>query len=454
MAKIKSQYACQACGAISPKWQGQCPSCEEWNTLIEALSSDAKKVKSLSLGYAGAQAVTQKLSEVELTENSRIQSHINEFDRVLGGGIVAGSVTLIGGDPGIGKSSILLQITAVLAQSYPVLYVTGEESIQQVAMRARRMSLPCDDLIVMCQTDVELIVDYIRVNKPSVVVIDSIQTMQHPELTSAAGGVAQVRESAAYITQVAKQCNTAVFFVGHVTKSGEVAGPRVLEHIVDAVVFIEGQNDGRYRMMRALKNRFGAVNELGVFAMTDQGMKEVKNPSAMFLSRANASLSGSVVIALWEGTRPLLVEVQALVNDNGFGQPRRHAVGIDQNRLIMLIAIMQRHLGVQLNDSDVFINVVGGIRITETGIDLAIMAAIISSLYNKPISQDWIIMGEVGLSGEIRPVAYGVERINEAAKHGFKKAIVPRLNITKKQTHGAIEICGLESLNELKNLII
>lgn len=453
MAKSKAQYACQSCGALSPKWQGQCPSCEEWNTLVETIVAAPNKAQKSSLGYSGSQAVIQKLGEVTVSESTRIKSHIQEFDRVLGGGIVAGSVTLIGGDPGIGKSSILLQITAVLSQSHKVLYVTGEESIEQVALRARRMNLPCDDLMVMCQTDVEVIVQYIQANRPAVVVIDSIQTMQHPELTSAAGGVAQVRESAAYITQVAKQHHTAVFFVGHVTKSGEVAGPRVLEHIVDAVVFIEGQSDGRYRMMRALKNRFGAVNELGVFAMTDQGMKEIKNPSAMFLSRGKETLSGSVVIAIWEGTRPLLVEVQALVNDNGFGQPRRHAVGIDQNRLVMLIAIMQRHLGIQLNDSDVFINVVGGIRIAETGIDLAIIAAILSSLYNKAIPHDWIIMGEVGLSGEVRPVPYGLERVNEAAKHGFTKAIVPSHNTPKKGHKHNMDICGLDELRQLRDLI-
>ena len=447
MAKNKSQYVCQACGGISTKWQGQCPECLAWDTLVESLVTKTKT----ALGYAASEAKVQKLSEVSLAQYPRISSPFSEFDRVMGGGIVPGSVTLIGGDPGIGKSSILLQIMALLSQSYQALYITGEESLEQVALRAKRMQLPCEHLMMMSQTNVEQICHYIEQHKPQLVVIDSIQTMQIEALQSAAGGVAQVRESASLLTQTAKRLSSAIFLVGHVTKSGEVAGPRVLEHIVDSVIFIEGQTDGRYRMVRAMKNRFGAVNELGVFAMTDKGMKEVKNPSAIFLNRADDDISGSVIISVWEGTRPILAEVQALVNDNGFGQPRRLAVGMDPNRLAMLIAILQRHLGISLADKDVFLNIVGGIKVNETSIDLAIIAVILSSLYNKSIAKDWIIMGEVGLSGEIRPVPYGQERLNEAQKHGFKQAIVPKSNQPKKEI--GIKVLPIKRLQQLKEML-
>ncbi|MFZ9034493.1 MAG: DNA repair protein RadA [Francisellaceae bacterium] len=448
MAKVKSIYVCNSCGAMAPKWQGQCAECGAWNTLSETLNSNSIK----SHGYAGVPALVQKLSSVSLETYPRIATIFSEFNRVLGGGIVPGSVNLIGGDPGIGKSSILLQIMTVLSAEHSALYVTGEESLEQVALRAHRMGLPMDDLMMMSETDVEAICHYIAEHKPKVLVIDSIQTMQMRDLQSAAGGVAQVKESAARLTQMAKQCGSAIFLVGHVTKTGEVAGPRVLEHIVDAVIFIEGQSDGRYRLMRAMKNRFGAVNELGVFAMTDKGMKEVKNPSALFLSRADDDVSGSTIISIWEGTRPLLAEVQALVNDNGFGQPRRLAVGIDQNRLAMLIAVLQRHLGIQLGDKDVFTNVVGGVKVSETGIDLALIAAILSSLYDKPIPKDWIIMGEVGLSGEIRPVPYGQERINEAMKHGFRRAVVPFANKPRKKLE--LEVIGIKTLMQLRDIIL
>ncbi|WP_119343763.1 DNA repair protein RadA [Facilibium subflavum] len=446
MAKVKTAYSCQSCGAMSSKWQGQCPECLAWNTLIESLPSIQ------SHGYAGSVAKVQKLNEVSLAEYPRIITPFAEFDRVAGGGVVPGSVILIGGDPGIGKSSILLQIMAVLSQSYHCLYVTGEESLEQVALRAKRMQLPNDKLMMMSQTHIESICQYMEKHRPQIMVVDSIQTMQIQALQSAAGGVAQVRESASMLTQVAKRLNIAVFLVGHVTKSGEVAGPRVLEHIVDTVIFIEGQSDGRYRMIRAMKNRFGAVNELGVFAMTDRGMKEVKNPSAIFLNRAQDDISGSVIISIWEGSRPILAEIQALVNENGFGQPRRLAVGLDPNRLAMLLAVMQRHLSVNLNDYDVFMNIVGGIKVTETSVDLAIIAVILSSLYNKPIAKDCIILGEVGLSGEIRPVPYGIERINEAKKHGFKHAIVPLDNMPKKEI--GIKVTGITKLAEIKDILV
>ncbi|MDA0911726.1 MAG: DNA repair protein RadA [Proteobacteria bacterium] len=451
MAKPKSNYVCQSCGAISPKWQGQCPDCLEWNTLVETQIRAVKSVTN-KVGYAATEAKVQKLNEVALANYPRIHSPFAEFDRVMGGGIVPGSVTLIGGDPGIGKSSILLQIMTVLSQTHTALYITGEESLEQVALRAQRMQLPNDKLLLMSETNVEAICQYIETHRPQLVVVDSIQTMQIEALQSAAGGVAQVRESASLLTQTAKRLNCAVFLVGHVTKSGEVAGPRVLEHIVDSVIFIEGQTDGRYRMVRAMKNRFGAVNELGVFAMTDKGMREVKNPSAIFLNRAEDDISGSVIIAIWEGTRPILVEVQALVSENGYAQPKRLALGLDPNRLAMLLAIMQRHLSVQLSDHDVFINIVGGIKVNEPSIDLAIIAVILSSLYNRPIAKDWIILGEVGLSGEIRAIPYGQERLSEAQKHGFKQAIVPQGNMPKKDV--GIEVQAIKKLDELKAILL
>ena len=447
MTKVKTAYVCQECGALSPKWQGRCSECTSWNTLIEATTVKPLKTH----GYAGNAIASQKLSEVSLADYPRIATPFFEFDRVIGGGIVPGSVTLIGGDPGIGKSSILLQIAAILSPHYQTLYVTGEESLAQVALRAKRMQLPSEHLMMMSQTHVESICHYIEKHALKLVIIDSIQTMQTEMLQSPAGGVSQVRESASLLTQIAKNTHTAIFLIGHVTKSGEVAGPRVLEHIVDTVCFIEGQTDGRYRMIRAMKNRFGPVNELGFFAMTDKGMREVKNPSAIFLNRAQDEVPGSVIISIWEGSRPILVEVQALVNSNNFGQPRRLTVGLDSNRLTMLIAIIERHLSINLSDQDVFINVVGGIKVVETSIDLAIIAVILSSLYNKPIPQDWVILGEVGLSGEIRPVPYGLERLNEAQKHGIKQAIVPFDNKPKKNIN--ITVTGIRQLKALQEIL-
>jgi len=454
MAKQKTVFICNKCGEDSPRWQGQCNGCGEWNTLVEEIKAEVKKPAMSRVGFSGSVSKATALSDIEGKEHSRIPTNIAEFDRVLGGGIVRGSVTLVGGAPGIGKSSILLQIMAYLSQEKKVLYVSGEESLEQIALRAERLDLPKDNLLVMCETNIELIANYIIQNKPEIVVIDSIQTIYNPELSSMVGGVSQVRESSAYITQVAKQYGVSIFLVGHVTKSGEVAGPRVLEHIVDAVIFIESQDNGRYRMMRALKNRFGAVNEIGVFAMTDKGMKEVKNPSAIFLNNGRTNLIGSVIVSVWEGTRPLLVELQSLVVDKNQNQPpRRLCVGIDSNRLAMILAVIQRYMHLDLYDKDVFLNVVGGIKITETSIDLAVIAIIFSSITEVEIPHDLLIMGEVGLSGEIRPVPYGLERINEAKKHGFKKIIVPKSNISKLTKGGAVEIIGITNLNQLKQII-
>jgi len=455
MAKIKSAFVCTDCGAEHSQWQGQCATCKAWNTLQEIKLGASTKAtpKSASKGYSGAvEGLVKSISDVNLSEVPRITSTMSELDRVLGGGIVPGSVVLIGGDPGVGKSSILLQVMCLLSQSHNALYVTGEESLQQVALRARRMQLPDDKLRLLTETDVELIVAASAQELPKIMVIDSIQTMRLSEVSGAAGGVSQVRESAAFLTQYAKQNNVTIFLVGHVTKSGEVAGPRVLEHIVDTVVFLEGQSDSRFRTLRAIKNRFGAVNELGVFAMTDKGMKQIKNPSAIFLSRGDDASSGSVVMVVWEGSRPLLVEIQALVDDSPYGAPKRVMVGLDQNRIAMLLAVMHRHGGIQASDQDVYVNVVGGVKVAETAADLAVLCAILSSMRNQPLSQELIIFGEVGLAGEIRPVPSGQERLHEAVKHGFKKAIVPIGNVPKGGVPG-MEVIGVKSLQQALDVI-
>ncbi|WEJ63210.1 DNA repair protein RadA [Thiomicrorhabdus lithotrophica] len=454
MAKNKTAYVCTDCGAEYSQWQGQCKACHAWNTLKEFKLSSAKSSSSTSAkGYTGATENTVKsISDVDLAEVPRVSSGMSELDRVLGGGIVPGSVVLIGGDPGVGKSSILLQVMCHLSTQQKVLYVTGEESLQQVASRARRMQLPDEQLRLYTETDVENITIAAEKELPKVMVVDSIQTMQLADVSSAAGGVSQVRETAAYLTRYAKQNNVAIFLVGHVTKSGEVAGPRVLEHIVDTVVFLEGQSDSRFRTLRAIKNRFGAVNELGVFAMTEKGMKQIKNPSAIFLSRGDEAAPGSVVMVIWEGSRPLLVEIQALVDESPYGAPRRVTVGLDQNRMAMLLAVMHRHGGIQANDQDVYVNVVGGVKVSETSVDLAVLCAILSSMRNKPLAQDLIVFGEVGLAGEIRPVPSGQERIIEAAKHGFKRAIVPIGNVPKGGVAG-MEIIGVKSLQKALDVL-
>ncbi|MBN2647417.1 MAG: DNA repair protein RadA [Thiotrichales bacterium] len=450
MAKAKIAYVCTDCGAEYAQWAGQCQACKSWNTLKELRLSNAssKNTRTAGSSYSGdAGSVVRSLKEVDLSVVPRIESGMSELDRVLGGGIVPGSVVLIGGDPGVGKSSLLLQVMCALSTRMAVLYVTGEESLQQVASRAKRMELPDEQLRLLTQTDVEAIAQAAQVEAPKVMVVDSIQTMQLAEVGSAAGGVSQVRESAAFLTRFAKQNNIAIFLVGHVTKSGEVAGPRVLEHIVDTVLFLEGQSDSRFRTLRAMKNRFGAVNELGVFAMTEKGMKQIKNPSAIFLSRGDEPAPGSVVMVIWEGSRPLLVEIQALVDESPYGAPKRVTVGLEQNRLAMLLAVLHRHGGVQAGDQDVYVNVVGGVKVFETSADLALLSAILSSMRNRALPQELIIFGEVGLAGEIRPVPSGQERLFEAAKHGFKQAIVPLTNVPKAGIPG-MQITGVRSLQQ------
>ncbi|MEZ5451920.1 MAG: DNA repair protein RadA [Thiothrix sp.] len=451
MSKAKLQYYCTACGSLHSKWSGQCGDCGAWNTLEESVALPANKSPQHRSGsYAGEQTAIRSLHEVSLSEDPRIATHQAELDRVLGGGLVAGSVVLIGGDPGIGKSTILLQTLATLTE-LKSLYVTGEESLQQVGLRARRLGLPTDNLRLLTETCVENILTLAAQEQPGLMVIDSIQTIFTDSLQSAPGSVSQIRESAAKLVRFAKQTQTAMFLVGHVTKEGTLAGPRVLEHMVDTVLYFEGDPGGRYRILRAVKNRFGAVNELGVFAMTEQGLKGVSNPSAIFLSRHEEPVSGSVIMVTREGTRPLLVEVQALVDESHGAAPRRVTLGLEQNRLAMLLAVLHRHGGISMFDQDVFINVVGGVKISETAADLSLLLAALSSFRNRPLPADLVVFGEVGLAGEIRPVPNGEERLREAAKHGFKQAIVAKGNKPRHPIEGmkVVAITRLEKAIEI-----
>lgn len=444
VGKTRFIYTCQKCGAQYPKWAGQCSDCGTWNSLVEDI---VVKGNPRFSGYLTTADGVTLLSEVSLKNEQRLPTAISELDRVLGGGLVSGSVVLVGGDPGIGKSTLLLQALCNLGQNHKVLYITGEESLQQIAMRARRLELPQDQLILFAETQVEKIITTAAQEKPEVIVIDSIQTMYTEVIQSAPGGVGQVRESAAQLVRYAKQAGVAMFIVGHVTKEGTLAGPRVLEHMVDCVLYFEGDSDSRYRVIRATKNRFGAVNELGVFAMTDRGLREITNPSSIFLSHYNAQVAGSSVMVTWEGSRPLLVEVQALVDESHLANPRRVTIGLDQNRLAMLLAVLHRHGSIPTYNQDVFVNVVGGVRVTETAADLALLLAVLSSMRNRPLEKNLVIFGEVGLAGEIRPVQSGQERLKAAAKHGFKKAIIPKANAPKKPFFD-IEVIAVDNLIE------
>ena len=433
MSKAKTIYTCTECGATAPKWQGQCPGCNVWNTLVETVEEKASPAARLqSLAPA---AKLQVLSEIEAREADRIPTGIGEFDRALGGGLVGGGVVLIGGDPGIGKSTLLLQALAGLSAAHRVLYVSGEESGEQVALRARRLSLETQRLQLLAEINLEKILAALQAEKPQVAVIDSIQTLWSDQLSSAPGSVAQVRECAAQLTRLAKTTGICVILVGHVTKEGALAGPRVLEHIVDTVLYFEGDTHSSFRLIRAFKNRFGAVNELGVFAMTERGLKGVSNPSAMFLSQHGQAVPGSCVMVTQEGTRPLLVEVQALV-DQSHGNPRRLTVGLEAQRLAMLLAVLHRHAGIVCFDQDVFVNAVGGVRITEPAADLAVLMAIMSSLKNNALPDKLIVFGEVGLAGEVRPAPRGQERLREAAKLGFTRAIIPEANRPRQAVAG------------------
>lgn len=439
--KTKTHFVCQSCGATHTKWQGQCQGCQEWNTIQEETASPSNHQ------YAGETSAPTRLNDIPLSALDRHTTHHAEFDRVLGGGLVPGSVILLGGDPGIGKSTLLLQILSALHDHQP-LYVTGEESLSQIALRAKRLGLPMDTLTLLAETQVERILAVAQKIKPTFLVIDSIQTMQTMHITAAAGSVSQVREATARLVQFAKQQQVTILVIGHVTKEGAIAGPRVLEHMVDTVLYFEGQTHNRYRMIRAVKNRFGALHEMALFAMTEMGLKAVSNPSAIFLSRDKQQRPGTCVTATWEGSRPLLIELQALLDTSHINQPRRVTVGLDHNRLAMLLAVLHRHGGLATYDQDVFLNIVGGLKVNETSADLAVIAAVVSSLKNQPIPSNWLFFGEVGLAGEIRPIPYGTERLNEAWKQGFTQAIIPSAN-APKSTPGHQKVLAIDHLSQL-----
>jgi len=451
MAKSKTAFVCTDCGADHNKWQGQCIACGAWNTLKEINLGAGKTPSSPQnfkrTGYSGTTtSAALTLGSINLAAEPRFTTGNHEFDRVLGGGLVPGSAVLIGGNPGAGKSTLLLQLMCKLSQSMEALYVTGEESLQQVAMRAHRLGLPVDKLKMLAETNINEITAIAQQHKPKLIVIDSIQVMHSADVPSAPGSVSQVRECAAYLIQYAKQTGTVVIFVGHVTKDGTLAGPKVLEHMIDCFLMLDG-DDNRYRTLRGHKNRFGAVNELGIFAMTETGLKEVKNPSAIFLARTEEISAGSLVTVLWEGTRPLLVEIQALVDSSQLGNPRRIAVGLDHNRMAMLLAVLHRHGGLFMADQDVFVNVVGGVKVSETGADLAQLLAIVSSFKDRVLPRELVVFGEVGLAGEIRPVPSGQERLQEAAKHGFTRAIVPKANAPRQPIPG-MQVIAVSKLSE------
>ena len=449
--KTKSVFSCTECGAQASKWSGQCPGCSGWNTLVEtvAVSDSNRNTRFQALAPT---ASSQSLDAVALDGASRFSTGLVELDRVLGGGMVVGSVVLIGGDPGIGKSTLLIQALTAISQDAKVLYVTGEESAQQVALRAQRLGVKGARVQLLAENHIETILSCVAAEQPQVVVIDSIQAVFTELLQSAPGSVAQVRESAAQLVRFAKHNNTGLFLVGHVTKEGILAGPRVLEHMVDTVLYFEGDSSSQFRIIRAIKNRFGAVNEIGVFAMTETGLRIVNNPSAMLVSKQGDAVSGTVVLATQEGTRPLLVEVQALVDQSHLANPRRVSVGLDQNRLGMLLAVLHRHVGVATYDQDVFINVAGGVRITETAADLAIVTATMSSLTDRPAGRDLVVFGEIGLAGEVRPVQRGQDRIREAAKLGFKRVLIPAANRPKNVDVG-IEVIAVKRVAEALEIL-
>jgi DNA repair protein RadA/Sms len=448
-AKSKIAFVCSNCGADYHKWQGQCGECKAWNTLSEVrLGGSAVRSLQSRTGFAGdVDKAVKTLADIALVDVPRITTNTAELDLVLGGGFVPGSCVLLGGEPGAGKSTMLLQTLCNMAEKNSALYVTGEESPQQVAMRAKRLGLPSENLEIMAETSVETVCAVAEQKQPTILVVDSIQVMHLEEVSSAPGSVSQVRESAAMLVRFAKQTGTVLILVGHVTKDGSLAGPKVLEHMIDCSLMLEGSSDSHFRTLRSHKNRFGAVNELGVFAMTDKGLREVSNPSAIFLQRGEEISSGSVVMVIWEGTRPLLVELQALVDDSHLGNPRRVTVGLDHNRLSMLLAVLHRHGGIMVGDQDVFVNVVGGVKVLETSADLALILSVISSFRDRPLPDDLVVFGEVGLAGELRPVANGQERLREAAKHGFTRAIVPAGNKPKQPIKG-MQVTSVRKVTE------
>jgi DNA repair protein RadA/Sms len=445
VAKAKSIYSCTECGGQVLKWQGQCPHCQAWNTLVEAIAESAPTANRF--GLVAEAGRLQRLSDVEAREEARLPTGVEEFDRVLGGGLVPGAVVLLGGDPGIGKSTLLLQALSVIGASRKVLYVAGEESPQQVALRAKRIGADARNVQVLPEINLEKIQSALAAEKPEVAVIDSIQTLYSGQLQSAPGSVAQVRECAAQLTRIAKNTGTTIVLVGHVTKEGALAGPRVLEHMVDTVLYFEGDTHSSFRLIRAFKNRYGAVNELGVFAMTEKGLKGVSNPSALFLSQHGSEVAGSCVMVTQEGTRPMLVEIQALVDGSRAPNPRRLSVGLEQARLALLLAVLHRHAGIACFDQDVFVNAVGGVKIDEPGADLPVLLAVVSSLKNTPLPAKLVVFGEVGLAGEVRPVQRGQERLREASKLGFTQAMIPHANKPRQPIAG-LEVIAIRRVEE------
>ncbi|EJM95357.1 DNA repair protein RadA [Herbaspirillum sp. YR522] len=448
MAKAKTNYTCTECGGVTTRWAGQCPACGQWNTLVETVveASGGNRYSAQPQSLAQTAPVLT-LADIDAIDVPRFTTGIDEFDRVLGGGLVPGGVALIGGDPGIGKSTLLLQALANISRLKKTLYVSGEESGAQIALRAKRLAVDAGELQLQAEIQLEKILATLATHKPEVAVIDSIQTIYSDALTSAPGSVAQVRECAAQLTRAAKTSGVTIIMVGHVTKEGALAGPRVLEHIVDTVLYFEGDTHSSFRLVRAFKNRFGAVNELGVFAMTDKGLKGVSNPSALFLSQHDTQVPGSCVMVTQEGTRPLLVEIQALVDTSHVPNARRLSVGLEQNRLAMLLAVLHRHAGIAAFDQDVFINAVGGVKITEPAADLAVLMAINSSMRNKPLPRGLVVFGEVGLAGEIRPAPRGQERLREAAKLGFSIAVIPKANAPKQPIEG-LRVIAVERIDD------
>ena len=446
MSKTRTQFVCQQCGSTSPKWMGRCPDCGEWNTLVETIVESKERSP---LSYAAPRSKPQRLSEVTSDGLERVQLPMPEFSRVLGGGIVPGSLILVGGDPGIGKSTLLLQVAALMARGgAPVLYVSGEESVQQIKMRAQRLGLTTDQLYLLTEINLHIIMEHIQELVPKMVIIDSIQTVYLDELKSTAGSISQVRECASRLRQVAKGEGISIFLVGHVTKAGSIAGPKVLEHIVDTVLYLEGDRFHAYRLLRSVKNRFGATSDVGVFEMGSQGLIEVTNPSEAFLAERLPNAAGSTIAVTLEGTRPLLVEIQALASTTSFGLPRRTANGVDFNRLLLLAAVLTKRVGLRLSDQDIFVNVVGGLKINEPAVDLAVATAIASSFKNTPVAADLAIVGEIGLSGELRAVGQLSKRLNEAAKLGFKRCLAPKSFRRQEIASDGIEVVGVRSLRE------
>ena len=448
-SRTKKVYVCQECGGSQPKWMGRCPDCGEWNTLVEAVvERDRRAPLSSQMALTGVSAVPQRLSEVGADGMERIPLTMSEFSRVLGDGIVPGSLVLVGGDPGIGKSTLLLQVASLLTEGGDVLYISGEESAQQIKMRARRLGIESDRLYILTEINLDAIVAHIQQLQPCMAIVDSIQTVYLEGLTSAAGSVSQVRESASHLMRLAKSQNIPIFLVGHVTKAGAIAGPRVLEHIVDTVLYLEGDRFHAYRLLRSVKNRFGATSEVGVFEMGQQGLKEVLNPSEAFLAERWPDAAGSAIAVTMEGTRPLVVEIQALSSITSFGLPRRTANGIDLNRLLLLVAVLSKRVGLRLSDQDVFVNVVGGLRIAEPAADLSVAMAIASSFHNVPVAADMVIMGELGLSGELRMVSHIERRLNEAVKLGFRRCLMPKPVRRLTNLPDGLEIIGIRSVSD------